>query len=144
MKAKLQYCATDDGTYKDCGTLRTKKNQDYQVIPVATIGRNGTSELLGHKVIVGAHALTLNTDFLDETNWYFRLKFYDDLEMIKLGSREYLISYDAQIQRNVAEYSKILIEFYIKIEDYTDYAIPVALPESEGGIIVEDTNIYVE
>lgn len=144
MKGILQYCSTDDGTYKNCGTVRTKKNQDYKVDAVTGKGRESEIHTLGYRVTVRALALELNTDFLDEIDWYFRIAFFDDLLMIKLGSHAYSIDYNGLLQIHEIEYHTIELSFYIDNDEYEDYAVPVSLPVSEGGIIVEDDDIYLE
>ena len=143
MKGYLQYCATDDGTYKDGGTLRSIK-KDYIISPVIMENRAGEKEDVGYNIKVSAQLINQNADIFDEEEWFWRIKYANDLQMIKLGEHPYTKEFDSQLARNTVKYHKINISFHILFDEYEDYAVPVALPESEGGIIVEDTNIYVE
>ena len=144
MKGYLQYCATDDGTYKYCGTVRTRKNKDYKVDAVTGKNRIEEVETLAYRVSVRALALELNTDLLDQDEWFFRIAFYDDLIMIKLGEHPYNVDYNGLLQIHEIEYHQIEISFTIENDEYSDYAVPVSLPAGEGGIIVEDDDIYIE
>lgn len=144
MKGKLQYCLTDGGTYKNVGTVVLRKNKAYQVKPITDSSRIGDVETIAYKVTVSIIALTLNTDFLDATEWFFRVAFLEDLVMIKLGERYYQISYNGLININEIEYHKVDLTFTVDVDEYSDFAEPVALPVSEGGIILEDFGVYIE
>jgi len=143
MRGYLQYCSTDDGTYKDAGTLRSVK-KEYKVSPVIIENRAGEKETAGFNVNVSAQLITQNTDIFDELEWYWRIKFADDLKMIKLGEHPYTVEFDAQLSRNTVKYHRINISFYIPYDEYEDYAVTTYLPESEGGVVPESTTIYIE
>ena len=144
MKAILQYASAVDGPYKNCGVVRPKRNQDYKVSRITEDTRLGLPELIGYEVSVTALAIELNTDFLDDSTWYFRLVFPSELEMILLGSRPYFLDFDGLIQRNEILYHSIQLIFFIGISDYSDYTDPIPLPESEGGLVLDDSAIYIE
>lgn len=144
MKAILQYASAVDGPYKNCGVVRPKRNQDYKVSKITEDTRLGLPELIGYEVGVTALAIQLNTDFLDSVTWYFRLVFPSELEMILLGSRPYFLDFDGLIQRNEILYHSIQLVFYIDDSEYIDYTDPVALPPSEGGLVLDDSPIYIE
>ena len=143
MKGYLQY-SLDDVTYKDCGTVRTRKGQGYKLKALSNPDRVGDIYPDGWRVQVKATALELNTDFLDYVTHYFRIVYYTEMEMIKLGSRPYLIDYDGILVIREIEYHVISLDFFIESDEYGDYAIPVPLPESEGGVLIEDSGIYIE
>ena len=144
MKGILQYCSTDDGTYKNVGTSRSANDHQYTVIPITGKNRINEPEIMGYKVNVQAKVLELNTDFLDYTQWYFRFIFTTELEMIKLSQRTYTVDYDAQITRNEIMFYIVRVEFEITTSDLDDYTDPVALPAGEGGVSVDDSGIYIE
>jgi len=48
------------------------------------------------------------------------------------------------MQIHQIEYHQIEISFTIARDEYSDYAVPDSLPVSEGGIIVEDDDIYIK
>ena len=144
MKGKLQYCSTDSGTYKNVGTIVLRKNKAYEVKPITENLRNGNKETVAFRVTAQIIALELNTDFLDQQQWYFRVAFFDDLLMIKLGQHFYQITYNGLININEIEYHKYELSFIIDYDEYDTYAVPVSLPASEGGIIVQDDDIYLE
>ena len=144
MKGKLQYCATENGTYKNAGTVVLRKNKSYQVKPITDNSRIGAKETIAYNVTVSIIALELNTGFSATPLWYFRIAFFDDLKMIKLGQRYYQVSYNGLININEIEYHRIDIKFTIDKDEYDDFGFPVNLPESEGGVILEDDGIYIE
>ena len=145
MKAILQYCLTVDGTYKNIGTVRLKK-KDYTVKPQLISNREGEPETAGYIVKARCVCLELNTDFLDYQEWFFRLGFFDptEMDMILLGQHPYKIDFNGLITMNNRVYHSVDIEFTIEYDEYEDYAVPVTLPASEGGIIVQDDDIYIE
>jgi hypothetical protein len=144
MKAILQYASASGGPYKNCGTIRSSKNQDYKVTALTDDNRLGEPETIGYEIKIQALILTLNTDFLDLDTWYFRLVFPNDLEMILLGERKYIIDFDGLITRHGIVYHTISLNFNIDPDEYADYAVPGSLPEEEGGIILDDAGIYIE
>ena len=143
MRGFLQYCATVDGTYKDGGTLRSIK-KGYIISPVTGENRAGEKEIVGFNVKVSAQLINQNTDIFDNQEWFWRIKYEDDLHMIKFGEHPYTVEFDSQLARNTVKYHRINISFYIAYDEYEDYAVSESLPESEGGIIVEATTIYIE
>ncbi len=145
MKGILQYCATVDGTYKNVGTLRSIK-KGYKVEPITGKSRLDEPEPAAYRVKVSALCLLLNTDFLDYTSWFFRVGFFDpdEMDMIELGSHKYTVDYDARLNTNTNQYHNVKLNFTIDHDEYEDYAIPVTLPASEGGIIIDDDDIYLE
>ena len=144
MKAILQYCDTVDGTFKNVGTVRYRKNKDYKVEAITDKNRQGNSETVGYQVTVNALCATLNTDFRDQDSWYFRVAFFDDLTMIALGLQYWSADYDAAVVIHGREYHLVNLTFTIGIGDYETYTVPEALPEAEGGIVIEDSDIYIE
>jgi len=144
MKGILQYCATEDGTYKNVGTIRSAKNQDYRIEAVTAKNRIEEVEALASRVYVRALCLELNDDFLDQDEWFFRIAYFDDLVMVKLGEHPYTIDYDGLLRFNQIEYHTVEISFTINFDEYDYYGDTEPLPEEEGGIIVEDDDIYIE
>lgn len=144
MKGILQYCSTESGTYKSVGTLRTRKDQGFNIKPITGENRQGDKEDVAYKVTVEATCLTLNSDFLDADQWYFRIIYPTELTMRKLGQRLYSKEKDGQLTRRVYERNIIKVEFTISRSDYDTYADTENLPESEGGIVIDDSPVYVE
>ena len=143
MKAILQYSDADDGVYKNVGTVRTADNQDYKILPIIGQNRVGESVTIGYQIEVRARALTLNTDFLNNDSWYFRLLYSEEAEMIKLGSREYTIEFDFLSKRREIRFYTIVLLFQILKSELSDYINPESLPASEGGIYVDDDGLYI-
>ena len=143
MKAVLQYATADSGPYKDGGTLRTKSGQDYKVEPLTSKDQQGNEITVGYRVAVRARALTLNTDFLTTDTWYFRLRFAETMQEIRLGQRQCRVTFDGQVQRNTIMQHDINIEFDITLAEYATLTAPVNLPLSEGGLVVEDSAVYI-
>lgn len=144
MKALLQYASVEEGPYKTCGTLRSKDNHDYKLTKITGEDRLEQPEMLGFEVQLTSLALTLNTDFLNAQQWYFRLIYITELEMIELGQRNYMIDHDGLIARNGIVYHTISLQFVVTDPtQYADYAVPVSLPESESGISLDDNPVYV-
>lgn len=144
MKGILQYCSTVDGTYKNVGTVRLRKNKSYIVKPITDESRVGDKETIAYEVNIRLIALELNTDFLDEIQWYFRIAFFDDLIMVLLGQRYYQVEYNGLTNINEIQYHKVELSFTINYDEYADFAVAESLPVAEGGIIVEDDDIYIE
>jgi len=144
LKGILQYCSTDDGTYKNVGTIRLRKNKAYEVKAITDKSRIGDEETICYEVKIQLIALELNTDFLDQSEWFFRMAFFDDLVMIKLGERYYQVDFNGLININEIVYHKVELSFMIDIDEYPDFAVPESLPVSEGGIIIEDADLYIE
>jgi len=145
MYAILQFGESAETiVYKDCGTVRSKKKKGYKVSPVKDNNREGNPETVAYKVSIEALSLDLNTTFLNADSHYFRLMFPRSLEMIELGLQDYTIDYDADIKFNNREYFLIKLSFIIEKTQFNTYRSRVPLPASEGGIIVEDSAIYIE
>lgn len=144
MKAILQYCSTVDGTYKNVGTVRLRKNKLYMVKPITDDSRIGDKETIGYEVSVSLIALELNTDFLDQQQWFFRIAFLADLKMILLGQRYYQVEYNGLININEIVNHKVDLSFTIDYTEYEDFAVPDNLPASEGGLVIEDDDVYLE
>lgn len=144
MKAILQYASANDGPYKNVGTVRPMRGQLFEVAAVTGEDRVGEEVVLGWRVTVEATAYTLNTDFLASTTHYFRLKFESEAEEIRFGSRTYYVGHDGLIERHVYSQHVVRLSFYIDTDEYGDYTDPVALPVSEGGVVIEDSGFYIE
>lgn len=144
MKARLQYASTAEGTWKNCGVIRPKKGQDYQVKSVTEADRIDEPVLIGFEVNLQAVALQLESDFLDNSAWYFRLYYPNDTKRINLGQRGYIIDYDGQIQRNRIEYHTITLRFFLSVAEYADFTTP----SFETQYMVDDMDgggaVYVE
>jgi|SRR3989337_229378 len=132
MKGILQYCDTVDGTYLNCGTIRTKNNQDYSVEAITMNDREDNIITIGYKITVNAKALELDASFRDEEQWYFRILFpspgavtppVPDM-IINLGLKSYNLDYDSLLQRHDIEYHIIKITFTIATDNFIYYAIP--------------------
>ncbi|MEE9572144.1 MAG: hypothetical protein V3W20_03775 [Candidatus Neomarinimicrobiota bacterium] len=121
MKAKLQYCATEDGTYTEVGTIRLVKNKGYTVKAITETNRNSEKETIAYKVLVKTIPIELASTFLDADEWYFRIYFYDVAREIRLGQRPYSIDYDAKIITNEIELFPVEVEFLIEYDDFSDY-----------------------
>jgi len=130
MKGLLQFCATENGSYLNVGTLRSRKRKAYTVDPIIGKNRIEQAEIVGFRVRATALALTLHASFLDEIQWYFRVKFPDDSLMIKLGQHYYTIDYDGLVVLNEIEYHQVDLDFTIDIDDYSDYSTPITLVEA--------------
>lgn len=118
----------DNGSYigaENVGTLRSKK-KGYQVKPVTQENRDGNPETIAYEVEVRALCLTLDGDFLTDTEWYFRIHFPDDSKYINLGLHPYQIDYDGLINRNGIEYHEIRLAFNIAASVYSSYAVPAS------------------
>jgi hypothetical protein len=144
MKGILQYCDTEDGTYKNVGTVRARKNQDYKIEAITAKNRIEEVEELACRVYVRALCLELNTDFLDQDEWFFRVAYFDDLKMVKLGEHPYTVDYDGLLKVHEIEYHTVEISFTIEFDEYDYYSDGEPLPEDEGGIVIEDDDIYIE
>ena len=127
MRGYLQYCATENGTYLDVGTLRSRKRKSYTVEAIQGKNRIGQAELIGFRVRVTALALTLHANFLDATEWWFRVKYEDDSKMIKIGEHSFTLDYDGLVVLNEIEYHQVDLDFTIDVEDYYDYSTPITL-----------------
>lgn len=145
MKGILQYSDADSGTYKEVGTVRPKRGQDVQIKPITIVNpRLDEKEDTAYRVQVTAVSHNLNTDFLDEDLWYFRIVYPDEGKMIKLGERRYSKKYNSLIQRHGIVYFTVTLDFTIDYDSFDTYTTPVNLPASEGGIVVDDSSIYIE
>jgi len=140
MKGVLQYCDTDDGSYKDVGTLRSRKRKSFKIENLSDVSREDEREPVGYRVRVTELALELNTDFLDQDQWYFRVYFPDDVKAIKLGQHHYLLHYDGLVTINGIEYHQVELDFTIGGDEYNNYSDPI----DPGDIILEDDAIYIE
>ena len=140
MQGILQYCATEDGTYKDVGTLRSRKRKSFKIDNLSDLSRESEREPIGYRVRVVELALALNTDFLDSTQWYFRMYFPDDAKMIQLGQHHFLLHYDGLVTINEIEYHQVELDFTIGGDEYNSYSDPV----DPDDIILEDDAIYIE
>jgi hypothetical protein len=129
MKAKLQYCEIPDGAYQDCGTLRDQKKRDYKITPVKGNNRIDEPEIIGYKVQVNTLNLELDSAFLDQEQWYFRLYFPNIDKEIKLGLHPYLLDFNGLINRGSITADQIKLEFYITKDEYKAYSVP-NLPEN--------------
>lgn len=144
MKGILQYATADAGVYKNFGTLRTKDGQLMNVTPETKKDRSDNPALIAFNVELEAQALTVNSDFLDNSEWYFRVIFLAELQEIRLGLRPYFPEFDAALQQNGINFNRVKLEFKIGADEFEAYTTPVALPPEEGGVIVEDSGILVE
>lgn len=144
MKAKLEYASANDGPYKYVGTVRPLRGQLFTVVPVTEENRVGEPVIVGYQVTVEATTYTLNTDFLDSAQHYFRLKFESELEEIRFGQRTYTPSHDGLIEKRTYSQHLVRLSFFIDPDEYADYTDPVALPASEGGVVIEDSGFYIE
>jgi hypothetical protein len=144
MKGILQYCDTVDGTFKNVGVVRLKKNKVYEVKPITEDSREGVPVTTSYQVTIHTIALELNTDFLTAHQWYFRVGFFDDLTMIALGLRDYQVGYDGKMNLNTVEYYPVTVSFIVDFANFQDFGNQESLPPGEGGIIIEDNDIYIE
>lgn len=144
MKAHLQYATIPDGPWKNCGVIRPKRGQDYQVKSVSELDRIDEPVLIGFEVNLQAVALQLESDFLDNSAWYFRLYYPNDTKRINLDQRSYIIDYDGQIQRHQIEYHTITLRFFLSVSEYADFTTP----SFETEYLVDDMDgggaVYVE
>lgn len=144
MKGILQYCSTDDGTYKNVFTERPRDNHLFTVEKIERVNpRTKVPTLIGYRCKIRAIGTEFNTDFLDNESWYFRYIFSTELTMIKLGSHYYRGDFDGLIKRNTKVFHTIHIEFTMSISDYDTYTSAENLPVSEGGVAVEDAVVFV-
>lgn len=144
MKGILQYAGADAGPYKNFGTIRPKDGQAMEVKPIEQRNRIDEPVLIGYTVEIEAAALALNTDFRTSDTWYFRIVFLSELEEIRLGNRAYSLAFDGRLEEHIAVEHRASLKFQISLTEYDAYTTPVALPEAEGGVVIEDSGIYVE
>ena len=113
MKAILEYSTSESGPWSPWGTVRTTEGQDYTITGMFTIDRSGESQFVGSRSEIVARALTISPDFLDSSEYYFRLTFPEDPAVIfGLGFRSYLFEFNGQASQNK------MFE-YVLILDYT-------------------------
>ena len=143
MKGILQYSSTSDGPWLNVLTIRTRKNQKFQINDLTIKNRLDIEEVIGYEVTVEAQGLSLNETFLNYAAWYFRIVYYDEGEYIYLGNRNYKIRYDGKIELHEIVYINVSLQFLIDIDEFGDYTNLETLPISEGGIYVEDDDIYI-
>lgn len=143
MRGYLQYKGAG-GAYKDVFTVRTKDKQEYTVKPLLEDDWADIPDTIGYLGEAVTQGLTLNTDFLDETDWYFRVVLPRSLQQIELGLQRYHISNDAELERATIRTQIVTVVFEIPVADYADFTVPESLPEGEGGIYIEDSGIYIE
>jgi len=110
MKANLQYAPAAAGPFKNCGLIRSK-DKLYVVKRFSLEDRLGIPQPAGFTIEARTKVLQLNTDFLTQRIWHFRLNFFDNSQVAYLGQYPYLISYDAQLERNSVEYHEIRVQF---------------------------------
>ena len=151
MKGVLQYCDTVDGTYKNVGTLRSAHDNEFVVKDITRKDRVNQEHVIGNITTIQAKCLELNTDFLDATGWFFRFIFPDQLQMVLLGYRRYKLHQDYLVGRNTIMYNVVQLEFgsgnmdgVSYIPDNPERPDPEDLPEDEGGIVVDDSAIYID
>ena len=130
-------------TYKYLGTVRPNKKRSFAINAVKGSNRAGEPEIIGFKVVVEAIAKDLESTFLDSDQHNFRIIYPDSLEMIELGLRYYVIDYDGLLKRHGIEYHTIRLEFIIPVSQLKTYKNRVPLPASEGGVVLEDSDIYL-
>jgi len=143
MKGILQY-SSDDSVFKNVGTERAREDHEYTVTAIDGKDWSGNPVVIGYRVAVQAKVLELNTDFLDETEWYFRFQFAAELTMVKLGERSFTLESDFQIPRNTIIFHYVRLQFDIAASEIADYIEPESLPESEGGIYIDDGGLYID
>lgn len=147
MKARLQYAKVGSTAYKDVGVLRSE-DKDYSLEGLSDRSETGARILVGYKVSVRCVMLNLNTDFLDQTGYLFRLFSFENslAKVINLGEREYISSFDALMSRNEINYHVVELEFVIKASEYKAYSTFVEI-SSDDSIIIDDydeqSTIYV-
>ena len=90
MIGKLQYSSTGaGGSYVDVGTIRLMRGKDYKVEAITGKGREDDVEILGYKIKVQATIQNLPSNFLDNDQYYFRIAFKEESQVIGTDTNNY-------------------------------------------------------
>lgn len=145
MRGILQF---GDGStpivYKYLGTIRPVKGKFYRVTAIKNNNRSGNPEIVAYRLTCTALVKDLESTFTSADSHAFRMIFPDSMEMIELGTQFYALDYDGLIVRNNIEYHTIHLDFIIPVSQLSTYITRVPLPASEGGVVIDDSDIYIE
>jgi len=111
----------------DVGTLRSRK-KGYVVKPVTDENRSGNPETVLLEIEARALCLTLDTNFLADTEYYFQVYCPAEARAFRLGLRSYQVDYDGLINRNGIEYHEVRVSFNDAADSYSTYAVGVSIP----------------
>lgn len=141
MKGILQYSSLVGGPFKNAGTIRTN-TKSYTLTPVTDKNIIGEPRQTAFNVKAEANVLSLNSDFLTADSWYFRIYFPTELKEIALGSRNYLVSYDAKTDLPGIEIFKINLDFLVSVAALNSYITPANLPGGDSSAFIESSDLY--
>lgn len=128
MKMTLQYGAGGSGPWSDFGDVILKGENKYTVSPILDRNILGKNETTAYSVKVSAKSLDLDSGFLNNTQWFFRMFHPKPTEanppgsVINLGQRSYILDkFEGEPALSEITTYFLVLDFLIKVSEYSSY-----------------------